>query len=207
MIRDIALLLICYFVGAIPTGLLVSRFLGGIDIRQHGSKNIGATNVWRELGWKLGLTTFLIDVSKAAAILLYVKFHVEQVSPGPVPHLSVFGGVAVLLGNFFNVFLKFKGGKGVATSLGVFLALAPIAILIAFAIFLLVFWISRYVSLGSLCAAVTAPIMTYFFYGDRALLIFVIAAAILVIVKHRTNVTRLLNGTETKFVRRKKETV
>ncbi|MCC6547064.1 glycerol-3-phosphate 1-O-acyltransferase PlsY [Candidatus Sumerlaeota bacterium] len=199
MLRDVLLLFACYLVGAIPTGLLVSRLLGGINIREHGSRNIGATNVWRVLGWKLGLLTFAIDVLKAAAILLAV----EQLPQGPIQHLLVFGGVAVLLGNFFNVFLNFKGGKGVATSLGVFLALAPKAILLAFLIFLVVFAISRYVSLGSLCAAVALPLLTYYFHrGDQALLVMVIIVAVLVIVKHRTNIVRLLNGTENKFVKK-----
>lgn len=199
MMRDVAILLVCYLVGAIPTGLLISRFFGGIDIREHGSRNIGATNVWRVLGWRLGLTTFLIDVAKAAGILLAVG----QLPPGALAHLPVFGGVAVLLGNFFNVFLKFKGGKGVATSLGVFLALAPKAIIVVFLIFVTISAISRYISLGSISAALVAPIITYYFGYDRAVLIFIIAAAILIIVKHRANIARLMNGTENKIGKRK----
>ncbi|MCC7391475.1 glycerol-3-phosphate 1-O-acyltransferase PlsY [Candidatus Sumerlaeota bacterium] len=199
MMRDVAILLVCYLVGAIPTGLLISRFFGGIDIREHGSRNIGATNVWRVLGWRLGLATFLIDVAKAAGILLAVG----QLPPGALAHLPVFGGVAVLLGNFVNVFLKFKGGKGVATSLGVFLALAPKAIIVVFLIFVTISAISRYISLGSICAALVAPIIAYYFGYDRAVLIFIIAAALLIIVKHRANITRLMNGTENKIGKRK----
>ncbi len=191
----IAVLVFCYLMGAIPTGLIVGRRCKGIDIREHGSKNIGATNVWRVMGWKYGLTTFLIDVGKALAAVLFVPV----LATGSGETLQVLGGVAVLLGNFFNVFLGFKGGKGVAASLGVFLGLAPIPVAIAFAIFLVVVFLSRHISLGSILAAASLPFLVLFFSGTGPLFVAILLVAILVIYKHRANVVRLVNGTEPKF--------
>jgi glycerol-3-phosphate acyltransferase PlsY len=201
LLHDAVLVLLCYIVGAIPTGLLIARQFAGIDIREHGSKNIGATNVWRVVGWKAGMATFLLDSFKATAVLLVV----ERIGAGGIPYLVVLGGVAVLLGNFFNVFLGFKGGKGVATSLGVFLALAPKAILITFVIFAVVLAVSRYVSLASLASAVVLPPLTWYFHGGGPLLYMVIAVSVLVIVKHRANIQRLLAGTENKIGAKKKQ--
>lgn len=195
LLLDALVVLLCYVAGAIPTGLLVARQWGKIDIREHGSRNIGATNVWRVLGWKPGLLTFLIDVAKAFAAVKFAPLLAQEAGL----YLSIACGVAVLLGNFFNVFLGFKGGKGVATSLGVFLALAPAAIGICFVIFAVVFGITRYVSLGSICAAVALPILSWYFQREVPLLVMMIAISALVIFKHRANIVRLLNGTESRF--------
>lgn len=187
-------LLLAYIIGAIPTGLIVARQLAGIDIRQHGSKNIGATNVWRVLGWKLGLTTFLIDVAKAFLGVMQAVW----LGGGGV-WLPVLAAFAVLLGNFFNVFLGFKGGKGVAASLGVFLALAPLPVLIAFLLFVVVVGVSGYISLGSVLAALALPVLVYTLQGTGPVLWLIVVVAVLVIAKHRANIVRLLNGTESKF--------
>jgi acyl phosphate:glycerol-3-phosphate acyltransferase len=199
-LTDLGVLFLCYLMGAIPTGLLVARAAKGIDIRQHGSKNIGATNVWRVLGWKFGLTTFLIDVGKAFAAVLFVA---GLLGTEALPYLPILGGVAVLLGNFFNIFLGFKGGKGVAASLGVFLALAAIPVLLAFTLFLVVVAVTRYISLGSILAAIALPILVAVFQGIDPLFYMMLVICGLVIFKHRANIGRLVKGTENKMGRKK----
>ncbi len=191
LLHDFVLLILCYVAGAIPAGLLVGRALGGIDVRLHGSRNIGATNVWRVLGWQAGLVTFAIDVGKAyLALLAVLLFHATG------PGMLVLGAIAVLLGNFFNVFLGGKGGKGVATALGVFLLLAPLATLVALVVFAAVFAASRIVSLSSLTAAVALPVAVWMTGQPGAILLFTIGVSALVIFKHRTNIQRLLAGEE-----------
>ncbi len=189
--HDAVLLLFCYVIGAIPTGLLVGRALGGLDVRQHGSCNIGATNVWRVLGWKAGLLTFVTDVGKAYLALL-VAWSLHATGPGVI----VLAAVAVLLGNFFNVFLGWKGGKGVATGLGVFLFLAPVATALALAAFAVVFAASRIVSLSSLVAAAVLPAGVWLTGQPVDILVFTVAVSAAVIFKHRTNIQRLLTGQE-----------
>ncbi|CAN5482960.1 glycerol-3-phosphate 1-O-acyltransferase PlsY [soil metagenome] len=201
---DAIILIACYFVGAIPTGLLVGQKLAGIDVREHGSKNIGTTNVWRVLGWKLGLTTFLIDVVKSFLIVYFSK-HLAAYANAKfgaqdqgIPYLPIFAGAAVLIGNMFNVFLGWKGGKGIATSMGVFLALCPISILISFGVFLLLLKTTGYVSIGSIVAAAILPFTTWYFYGFGPLPVIIFIMAVIVIWKHRANIRRLMDGTELK---------
>ncbi len=193
-------LVLCYLVGAIPSGLIVSQKFCGIDIREHGSKNIGMTNVWRVCGARYGLLTFLIDVGKAYLVVLSYLFFL----PDAHTSVSITGGLAVLLGNFFNIFLGMKGGKGVATGLGVFLALAPKAVLICFALFLLVLSLTRYISVGSIAAATALPLLTLYFHGMGLLFFVILAVSVLVIWKHRTNIKRLARGQESKFYFRRK---
>ena len=193
------ILIACYLLGAFPTGLIVGKLAGGVDLRDHGSRNIGATNAWRVLGWKIGLTVFLIDVAKAFAA---VAGGAALIGDG-LSHADIWCGVATLLGNFFNIFLGGKGGKGVATSLGVFLALAPVPILICLAVFGIILKVSGYVSLGSICAAALLPILVAGFVGIGPLFWMILAMSTLVIVKHRANIVRLLNGTENKMGKKK----
>lgn len=200
MIPELLALLVSYLVGSVPTGLLVARAGAGIDIREHGSKNIGMTNVWRVCGWKLGLTTFLIDVAKAFAAVWFLP---QLLGGGVLPHLAILCGLAVLVGNMFSVFMGLKGGKGVASSLGVFLALAPVPILICFVAFVVLVGATRYISVGSLAAAVLLPILVYMFHGAGVLLVVVSIISVLVIWKHRANIRRLASGTESKFGARK----
>jgi len=198
-----ALPLLCYLVGAIPTGLVVGHLAGRIDVREHGSKNIGATNVWRVLGWKAGLTTFLIDVGKACAILTFIDRAMPDAAIGPIPFV-ILCAFAVYFGNFANIFLGGKGGKGIATGLGVSLALAPIAVCIAFGIFLVVFGLTRYVSLGSIMAAAALPFLTWYFDQDNLAMVLVNGcASTLAIVKHRANIVRLFKGTENRIGQKK----
>jgi len=192
---DIGVLVVCYLAGAIPSGLLISRQAAGIDIREHGSRNIGMTNVWRVLGWKLGLATLLADVLKAFAAVQVVP----ALGGAAIPALGVYAGAAVLIGNFFNVFLGGKGGKGVASSLGVFLALAPLSAAVVLVIFLAVVGLTRYISLGSVLAAAAFPVSVYTVRGVEPVFWLVLVIALLVILKHRANIGRLLKGTESRI--------
>lgn len=196
---DLALLIFCYIAGAVPSGLIIARKAAGIDIREHGSKNIGMTNVWRVLGAKWGLVTLLADAGKACIAVLIVK----AFATAAIPAMPELGGVAVLLGNFFNCFLGFKGGKGVAASLGVFLALAPVAILIVFVTFVVIVAVTRYISLGSITGATIFPIIVYIQNGLTPLFFMVLVISALIIFKHRANIGRLLKGTENKFAFKK----
>lgn len=194
-------LLLCYVIGAIPTGLIIGKQFAGIDLREHGSKNIGFTNALRVLGPKLGIPVLLIDVIKAALPIFLLPM-LGGVEVGLELH-GVLLGLAMLVGNMFNVFLGFAGGKGIATSLGVFLGIAPVTILLALALFLLVFWLTRYVSLGSISAAIFVPLSTFWFHGVGYTLAIAVAASVFVLWKHRANAARLLAGTEHKWSSKK----
>jgi len=209
--------ILAYLLGAIPFGLIVGR-LKGIDIRAHGSGNIGATNVWRVLGKKWGLFTFALDFGKGLAAVLLAEWmarHWQVTIALPHDHervevlddLSTAGiaaAIACILGHNFPVWLRFKGGKGVATSLGVVGGLMPVACVIVFVIWGVIVKITRYVSLGSLIAAVALPlsVIVLLFLGwmrGWANFYFAVAAALMVIIRHRSNIQRLLNGTESRF--------
>ena len=204
MIALFLALLISYLLGSIPVGFLVGK-AKGIDIRQHGSGNIGATNVFRTLGKKLGIFVFVCDALKGfvAVSLAWHGFANHQLSPALT---AISAAIVCILGHNFPVWLKFKGGKGVATSLGVVIGLVPLAALIALIVWLIVFFATRYVSVASLLATITVPIATAFLAhpGDRTpLLIFTILAALLIIVRHKSNIQRLIAGTENRFQKKK----
>ncbi|OGT98372.1 MAG: acyl-phosphate glycerol 3-phosphate acyltransferase [Geobacteraceae bacterium GWB2_52_12] len=184
-------LAIAYLIGSVPTGLLLGK-LYGIDVRQQGSGNIGATNLYRTLGRNVGVLTLIGDCLKGAIpVLLAQQFGLsgEQVA---------WVGMAAFCGHVFSVFLKFRGGKGVATALGVFLALSPLAVLIALVLFVLVMLKWRYVSLGSVCAAAVMPLVVAF-SQEWILTGVTFLISLVVIVRHRENIRRLLAGTESKF--------
>lgn len=196
---NVMLLVLAYVVGAIPTGLIVGLRLAGVDIREHGSGNIGFTNALRVLGRGLGIPVLLIDVAKAYAVTALVPLAVGELGWGALPLLC---GLAALVGNMANVFLGFKGGKGVATALGVYLALAPLEVLLAAAVFLAVLGASRYVSLGSILSAVFLVAAVGWRHGFGGLFSMTAVIAITVIYKHRGNIQRLVAGTENKVGKR-----
>lgn len=186
-------LAVSYVLGSIPTGLWLGQWLRGIDIRQHGSQNIGATNTLRVLGKPLGAAALLGDMLKGAVpVLLLGRLD-------PWEYLPLACGIAAILGHSFSLFLGFKGGKGVATSTGVFGALLPIPTLIAAVVFGVTVYISRMVSLGSILAAITLSVACFFVPGTPVLRGIVVAVAVLVIWKHRSNIGRILRGEESKF--------
>ncbi|WP_223924021.1 glycerol-3-phosphate 1-O-acyltransferase PlsY [Geobacter sp. AOG2] len=181
-----------YLLGSIPTGLLLGK-LYGIDVRQEGSGNIGATNLYRTVGRKVGVLTLIGDCLKGLAPVLVAHYF------APATDLAAWVGLAAFCGHVFSVFLRFKGGKGVATALGVFLALSPLAVAIALAVFLVLVLKWRYVSLGSVAAAAVMPLAVYVLHGSRAMLVVTALVAVIVIMRHRANIRRLVDGTENKF--------
>lgn len=181
-----------YLIGSIPTGLILGKAYG-IDVRKEGSGNIGATNLYRTVGRKIGVITLVGDCLKGLLPVLVVKYNTLP------PDYAAWIGLAAFCGHVFSVFLKFKGGKGVATALGVFLALAPLALGVAVGIFaaLMFFW--RYVSLGSIAAAAVMPFAVALMGGSRTLTLVTLAIAVIVILRHHENIRRLMAGSESRF--------
>ncbi|MGB4599094.1 MAG: glycerol-3-phosphate 1-O-acyltransferase PlsY [Trichlorobacter sp.] len=181
-----------YLLGSIPTGLLLGK-LYGIDVRQQGSGNIGATNLYRTVGRRVGGITLLGDCLKGLLpVLLAWKLGMGE-------PMQAWIGLAAFCGHVFSIFLLFKGGKGVATALGVYLALAPLAVLGALLVFIILVAIWRYISLGSVVAAAVMPVVIWFRPHSPELLIATALISIIVIAKHHANIKRLLEGSESKF--------
>lgn len=200
----IILILVAYIFGSIPNALWIGKVFKGIDVREHGSKNTGSTNAARVLGAKLGILTLILDISKGALpIILGRIFLNNDEFFGQNMNLILIGMFAIF-GHSFSLFLKFKGGKAVATTLGVFLILVPKAILIAAIVFFIIFGIWKYVSLSSIFAAISLPIAIWFCYKNIFFTVFGTIIAALIVVKHKSNIERLKNGTEAKFSIKKK---
>lgn len=206
------LLVLCsYLAGSIPFGLILGKLLRGIDLRDHGSGNIGATNAGRILGYRWGLVCLVLDALKGflpVALLPQCFFATGDPSIG---HATVLAGIATIVGHMFSCFLNFRGGKGVATSLGVLLMLSPKGLLVAVAVFAVSIWLWRYVSLSSILAAVgygcfelirLSP--TPFSATTWSQAAFAIAVPVLIVIQHRSNIRRLLNGDERKLTRKGK---
>lgn len=181
-----------YLVGSIPTGLLLGKAYG-IDVRKEGSGNIGATNLYRTVGRKVGIITLIGDCLKGLLPVVLVKLSALP------PEVAAWVGLAAFCGHVFSVFLKFRGGKGVATALGVFLALAPLAVAIAVALFAVLMFIWRYVSLGSISAAAAMPLTVYLLGGSNTVTAVTLVIAAVVIIRHSENIKRLISGTENRF--------
>ncbi|WP_437185037.1 glycerol-3-phosphate 1-O-acyltransferase PlsY [Planctomicrobium sp. SH668] len=203
--------LISFLIGSISFCLLIARVFGGFDLRTRGSGNVGATNVGRTMGAKWGITALLLDAAKGALpvaflpALLNVPEHLKT-------HAAVLCGVAAILGHMFSFFLQFKGGKGVATALGVVGVLAPTSMGIAFLSFVLAFAASRIVSLSSMVAAVAFAVAQFSLFGSKlwtpdawSLGAFSVAIPLLIILKHQSNIVRLLKGEEKKFTMKSAE--
>lgn len=186
-----------YLLGAVPTSYLLARWMAGVDLRQHGSKNLGATNLYRLLGWKAAIPAGAFDVAKGAApVLVYLS-----VTREPAWWALVVGGAAVL-GHVFSPFVSFRGGKGVATAAGVFLAYLPGAIGAAAVVWIGLVAVTGYVSLGSIAAAMAFPFLVRLLYPSRLTAFWVAGfVALFVIFNHRSNIRRLLRGTEARFRR------
>jgi acyl phosphate:glycerol-3-phosphate acyltransferase len=182
-----------YLLGSLPWGLWLPRLLVGVDVRTLGSGNIGATNVWRALGFKLGLAVALLDIAKGAAAALVARWLADDA-------VAVLAGLAALAGHWRPVFLAFaRGGKVVATTGGVGLALAFFPTLAAAGVWIAVFLATRYASVASIVSAATLPVFAYAFGTSRPVFAFTIAAAVVVAVLHRANIRRLRSGTENRF--------
>lgn len=206
------LMILSYFLGSIPSGLIIGKVFKNIDIREHGSKNTGATNAIRVLGFKTGIFAFIFDVAKGALVILLVFLIGDQslfiVSQYDINISSIYG-MAAVIGHVFPIYINFKGGKAVATSLGVILAIEPIIAIIIGVVFLTVFLITRYVSLGSTYAAITTivsfAIRLFLPINDMnieskifEIVVFILLAS-LIFIKHKANYERLKTGTEHKM--------
>ena len=188
-----------YLMGSIPTSYLAARFGAGIDLREHGSRNLGATNVYRVLGWKYAVPVGLFDVAKGSVPVLLASRWSDE------PWLPLAVGVAAVLGHVFTVFMRFKGGKGVATAAGVVLALAPTALGVSALVWLAVLTATGYMSVASMLGAITFPVAVRVLEpGDNYALVIGIALAVFIIYTHRSNIRRLLNGTENRFGKRRR---
>ena len=193
-------LIVSYFVGAIPFGLLISK-AAGVDVRREGSCNIGATNVSRILGKRLGLVTLVCDVAKGYLPMLAADLSLPP-GEGKQVIISLCGFMAVV-GHMFPCYLRFKGGKGVATGLGVFLFLSPPAIVTSLVIFIVAVASTGFVSVGSLLASALAPVWIWFFNGNQSMVLVAAAIAVLIWIKHRENIVRLLKGEEKSWKKNK----
>lgn len=214
------IVILSYFVGSVPTGIIVTKFAKGIDIRNHGSGSAGGTNVMRVLGWKPGFLVILLDALKGALAVVVVA----RLYFGPLPFANVspfddftlvqiIAGISAVIGHVWTVFAGFRGGKGIATGLGMLLMLITVEMLIAVGVFILVVTISKYVSLGSLIAAISIPVSLILrenvfhehINGYNTILPFVIFLTIFIIYTHRKNVVKIFNGTESKLSFKKKQ--
>jgi glycerol-3-phosphate acyltransferase PlsY len=198
MIAAAGWLLASYLVGAIPTSFIVAKLFRGIDLREHGSRNLGATNVYRVLGWKYAIPVGAFDVAKGA---IPVWLFGPQVPAWPL--FPLLCGLVAVVGHVFSVFVGFKGGKGVATASGVVLGIAPLAFLVVLAVWAVLVRLTGYVSLGSVVSAAIFPLAAYLLHETRGPVLGIeIALALFIIWKHRSNLQRLAAGTENRFGRR-----
>jgi glycerol-3-phosphate acyltransferase PlsY len=188
-----------YLVGAFPTSYLAARWFGGIDLREHGSKNLGATNLYRVLGWRFALPVGLIDVAKGAVPVLVFA---PLVSDSEL--FALIAGMTAIVGHVYSVFVRFKGGKGVATAAGVMLALTPIALAVSLVVWVALVFLTGYVSVGSIAAAAIFPLAVLLLEHPSIpeILWLDVGVAAGIIWLHRANIQRLLKGTENRFGRR-----
>jgi glycerol-3-phosphate acyltransferase PlsY len=192
-------LLASYLLGAIPTSYLAARLFRGIDLREHGSRNLGATNLYRVLGWRYAIPVGLFDAAKG---LIPVLVFGPQVSQSEL--FALVCGVTAVVGHVFSIFVRFKGGKGVATAAGVMLGVAPVALAVAAGVWVALVALTGYVSLGSIVAAAVFPLAVLLLDppNQPVMLWLDVAVAAAIIWFHRGNIQRLLNGTENRFGRR-----
>lgn len=205
---------LAYLSGSLPFGYWAG-LMKGVDIRKHGSGNIGATNVIRVLGKKTGIPVFVLDMLKGLLPTLFAQAWLSSLgaSSTMVTTVAVLCAAASVIGHSFTFWLGFKGGKGVATSAGAFLGLAPWALLVAFVVWLVLFFTTRYVALASIGAAISLPISMYVIMlmggglnvGAYILLALGLVMGVLVVVRHRSNIKRMMAGTESRFDRKSKD--
>ncbi len=214
MLNLFFVIILSYLVGSIPNSIIISKLVKGIDIREFGSGNAGGTNVFRVLGWKWGILTILLDALKGAIAVIVVarmyldNFPFNNITPfDDFTLIQIICGVAAVIGHVFTVFAGFKGGKGIATGLGVLIMIVTVDMALALAVFFIVVGLSRYISLGSLSAAISVPLIMIIrenifgvdIQGYHTILPFVIILALFVIYTHRSNISRIISGNERKI--------
>lgn len=217
MFTIILILLLSYLVGSIPTSIIISKSVAGIDIRDYGSGNAGGTNVFRVLGWKYGILVILLDAFKGVIAVVFIArlFYLTELpfeNPSPFDDFTfvqLLAGISAVIGHVFTVFAGFRGGKGMATAVGMAVSLMTIDVLIAAAIFLIMIIKFRYVSLGSISAAISLPIILFIrenlfhvhIQGYHTLIAFSIFIALFIIYTHRSNIHRIIAGKENRIKR------
>ncbi|MCD6565627.1 MAG: glycerol-3-phosphate 1-O-acyltransferase PlsY [Bacteroidales bacterium] len=197
----ISIIISAYLLGSIPTAVWVGKGFYGIDIRDYGSKNAGATNTIRVLGWKAGLPVMVVDILKGFAAVTLIRF-VQSLAPGTDQFVNfqlILGGTAVI-GHIFPVFARFRGGKGVATLFGMALAISPFSTLVCVGVFLITLFLTKYVSLSSILAGFTFPVavIVIFHTSVTSMVVFSIAVSVLLVITHQKNIGRLLRREESK---------
>lgn len=210
------IIILSYLVGSIPTSIIVTKLVKGVDIRKYGSGNAGGTNVIRLLGWKVGVIVIAIDIFKGYVAtmlipkLMYGQIPFDNVTPfEDITVIRIIAGTAAIFGHIWTAFGGFRGGKGIATAGGVLISLATIEVLVAISIFLIVFIISRYISLGSISGAIAFPLTMFMRHnvwnvdlqGYNTLIFFSIGISLLLLYTHRANIQRLIAGTENRLAR------
>jgi glycerol-3-phosphate acyltransferase PlsY len=214
MLNLFVIVVLSYLIGSIPNSSIVAKKVAGLDIKKHGSGNAGATNVMRMLGWKYGLLVILLDALKGAiAVIFIARLYLGDFPfPNETPFddftlVQIIAGTSAIIGHIWTVFSEFKGGKGIATGLGVYLSLITLDIVIAFAVFAIVVYLSKYVSLGSIIAAIAVPLILIIrenifnvdITGYHILLPFSILLTCVILYTHRANIVRLFAGKENKI--------
>ena len=214
MLSLLVVILLSYLVGSFPTALLIGKYFGGIDLRKHGSGNMGSTNAFRVMGWKLGLLVQAIDITKGliATLLISKLFYGSLPFENRTPFqditiVQIIAGISSVIGHVWTIFANFKGGKGINTAAGVLVSLAPIDATISIGVFVIVLVSSGYVSLGSITAAFAFPLVLFLrenlfnvdVSGYGTLIYFSMGVAVFLIYNHRANIKRLMYGEESRF--------
>src|SRR6186713_1846940 len=201
--NEVLLIIAAYTIGSVPTAVWVSKYYFGIDIRDYGSGNAGATNTYRVLGPKWGTVVMIVDMLKgviATSLWILIPFYVHQANDWDRTNLMIGLGLAAVAGHIFPIWAGFKGGKGVATLFGMILAIQPIVAVCCVGVFLLVLYLTRFVSLSSILSSVAFAVFILFIFDAKETLYrgFAIAVALMVVLTHQKNITRLLRGSENK---------
>lgn len=206
MVSLLLIILLSYIAGSFPAGIVLGRMIKGIDVREHGSKNMGATNVFRVLGAKIAIPVLLLDMLKGAIpVILFSQINLGDISAIDLHWLKIIAAFTAILGHIFSFWVKFKGGKGVATAAGAFFGLMPLEVGMAILLFLFVVIITRYVSLGSILAVFFLACSLFIEYSylkvniPRSYMILALMLLIMIIFTHRQNIVRLIKGTENKI--------
>jgi glycerol-3-phosphate acyltransferase PlsY len=201
------LIILAYLIGSIPSSVWLGKALFGKDVRKEGSKSSGATNAMRILGWKFGLIVLILDVLKGilAVNLIYVLPFIEITDIEPL-HIQCVLGIMAIVGHIFPIYVGFKGGKGIATIVGILIGIFPLSLAIVFPVFVIIVYFSKFVSLGSILSALSLPFVFYFIFNKNDLILigFTISLSIIVILTHRKNIKRIIAGEENVFSFKKK---
>jgi glycerol-3-phosphate acyltransferase PlsY len=208
IVNIVIALFLAYLLGSIPTAVWVGKIFHSIDVREHGSGNAGATNVIRVLGWKTGIPVMIVDIAKGwLAAYLPVLLHLAEPGSAQLTNIQILAGITSIIGHVYPVLAGFRGGKGVACTVGVLIALHPFLTFSCIAIFLVVLLITGYVSVASMSMGVSFPVLLFTLFNTPSLYfkIFSILIAIAIILTHRKNIRRLLKGEESKLIKHKQK--